>query len=47
MRRLQEKMPMMSEAERGMKRELETMEEQLEMYKRSLDQVKTEHLLNR
>lgn len=44
MRRLQEKMPMMTEAERGMKRELETMEEQLEMYKRSLDQVKTEHL---
>lgn len=44
MRRLQEKMPMMSEAERGMKRELETMEEQLEIYKRSLDQVKTEYL---
>lgn len=44
MRRLQEKMPMMSEAERGMKRELETMEEQLEIYKRSVEQVKSEHL---
>lgn len=44
MRRLQEKMPMMSEAERGMKRDLETMEEQLELYKRSLEQVKSVHL---
>ena len=39
MRRLQERMPSMSEAERGMKRDLEAMEEKLEVYKRSVKQV--------
>jgi len=40
MRRVQARMPMLSEAERSMKRELETMEEQVDIYRKSLHQVR-------
>lgn len=41
MRKLQARLPVLSEAERGMKRELETMHEKLDTYKNSLKQVQT------
>ncbi|KAL3856806.1 hypothetical protein ACJMK2_011523 [Sinanodonta woodiana] len=41
MRKLQSRIPFLSDAERTMKRELESMEERLESYKRNLDQLKT------
>ncbi|KAK3082723.1 hypothetical protein FSP39_003496 [Pinctada imbricata] len=40
MRRLQSRFPVLSSAERNMKRELETMEEQIEGFKNSLQQLK-------
>ncbi|KAL5016642.1 hypothetical protein ScPMuIL_006231 [Solemya velum] len=40
MRKFQARLPVLSEAERSMKRDLETMEEQLHVYQRSLDQLK-------
>ncbi|XP_060083278.1 nucleoporin 88-like isoform X2 [Ylistrum balloti] len=43
MRRLQARNPVLSEAERGMKKDLEAMEEQLDNYKRSLHQLRTKH----
>ncbi|XP_069135413.1 nucleoporin 88-like isoform X2 [Argopecten irradians] len=43
MRRLQARNPVLSEAERGMKKDLETMEEQLDNYRRSLHQLRTKH----
>ena len=39
MRKLQSRLPVLSDAERGMKRELETMDEQLDVYRKSLEQV--------
>ncbi|XP_033731500.1 nucleoporin 88-like [Pecten maximus] len=43
MRRLQARNPVLSEAERGMKKDLETMEEQLDNYRKSLHQLRTKH----
>jgi len=42
MHKLQARIPFLSESERGMKRELENIEERLESYQRSLEQVSTE-----
>lgn len=39
MRKLQDRIPFLSESERAMKRELENIEERLETYQRSLEQV--------
>jgi hypothetical protein len=41
MRKLQARLPVLSEAERSMKRELEAMHEKLDTYKNSLKQVHT------
>ncbi|KAH3884571.1 hypothetical protein DPMN_008554 [Dreissena polymorpha] len=41
MRKLQSRIPFLSESERNMKRELENIEERLETYQRSLEQLQT------
>ena len=39
MRKMQSRVPFLSEPERNMKRELESMDEKLETYQRNLEQV--------
>jgi hypothetical protein len=46
MRKLQARLPVLSEAERSMKRELEAMHEKLDTYKNSLKQVQTYIYIN-
>ena len=40
MRKMQSRVPFLSEPERNMKRELESMDEKLETYQRNLEQVR-------
>ncbi|XP_052220932.1 nucleoporin 88-like isoform X2 [Dreissena polymorpha] len=44
MRKLQSRIPFLSESERNMKRELENIEERLETYQRSLEQLKVKRM---